>query len=377
VVCEVVSTLGFAPVASLAVRIRRRRKPPAVLRVDLPTSPDPDGPEALRFAAVLTGLLSRLTEVSGLDLVAFTEPRVPPSDAAPAVRLVALAQRLEGAGFSIGLVLHVAGGTVARVTGPGRLASPVALGDVLSSASLGDVSSRDALGDVSSPVGLGDVRSPVAEGSEPHATADPSGAAARTGDPHHGPFLELGRVPAELTTAAIAALGYDPAGPVPPDLDPERVVHAWAEALTAPTLPSELAALRLAWPLRHRALRDIVTMQCAWGRDAALLALQETLEHTDLRPDSVFSTFLGASSTAPEPQILRRSVEVLRRVAECSPGSVAAAPLVMLAWLEWCRGRGTVAWAYLDECLRADPACSLAHQFRRILDQGWLPAWLD
>ncbi|NQX33432.1 DUF4192 family protein [Herbiconiux sp. VKM Ac-2851] len=387
---DIVGTLGFVPRGSLALRIRRRRRPFAVLRLDLPLAtgadggaePDPavesdaESHAVLHVADTLTTLLSRLTGVARIDLVSFAppgggdspsgpprRPRRPEVSAGSGAALVALAARLDAAGFSVGALLEVSDSSVRRLE-PGSWR--------------GDRPRRPRAG---APVPLPESLLPaerVPDAASHHLPGGDRPGCEPSGDPHRGAFVPLHRAPEELTNAALAALGLPADDHGRAEVDPMRALQLWCTALDpAGGLPTELGAIRLAWPLRRRLLRDLVLMQCAWGLDGAVTALAESLDGSDSRAGSVFSTFLGAAADAPHPEILCRSVEVLRRVAECVPPSLAASPLVMLAWLEWCRGRGTVAAAYLDECLTADPACSLAHLFRQILDQGLVPQWLD
>ncbi|MFB2556244.1 DUF4192 family protein [Herbiconiux liangxiaofengii] len=347
-VADVVATLGFRPEGSLGLRIRRRRRPFAVLRVDLPPT---DGESSIAgFSAQLTGLVSRLTGASGVDLIAF-EPVAPPGDL-----LVGLAARLSAAGFAVGLLLQVSDGSVCRVGATGMLAEPRPL-------------------------------APETSAFPAHRPAHPSSPThdlADHGDVHHGPFRPLHPISEERRTAALAVLGLASAGGGREgargelsDHDPLRAIADWAATLDADGLPGDTRALALAWPLRRSELRDLVLLLCAWGTRSAMDAAEESAHPESEELRSVLARFLGSGSEAPSEGRLRRAVEVLRRVAECSPASLAPAPLVMLAWLEWSRGRGTVASAYLDECLRAEPDYTLGRLVRDVIDQGWVPEWLD
>jgi hypothetical protein len=391
VVADIVRTLGFWPRGSLALRIRRRRRPFAVLRVDLPpvshpgaagapdTGSSADADAVLHLAGTLTGLLSRLTGVARVDFVSFAPPpgsTLPSTEpllrrngrrrqkhptASAGTLLATLAAALDAAGFSIGELLEVTGDTVRRLepdSWRGDTTRPLRAGAAVTLPELLAAPARQADGDTLS-------------NGHPTRQAPPP-------DPHRGAFVPLSHIPHELASAALAALGLPAEDQERAEVDPMRALQLWCGALDpAAGLPTEIGAIRLAWPLRRRLLRDLVLMQCAWGLDGAVTALAESLDGSDARAGSVFSSFLGVADNAPRDQTLRRSVEVLRRIAECVPPSLAGSPLVMLAWLEWCRGRGTVAAAYLDECLATDPACSLAHLFRQILDQGLVPQWLD
>jgi hypothetical protein len=404
---DVVTTLGFFPARSLALRIRRRRRPFAVLRVDLPPVPpnvagstDGSRPDegALRVTGILTGLLSKLTGVAGVDLLVFGDPPDGPrspererragilsSGDDPDRLLDLLAVRLDDAGFSIGLLIAVDGGAATRRMPNGRRSAPAALTRQTLSRSvhtpLPSFSRCEAGG---APVARDDPAGVVADGvaadtSRTSVAADESdGRRGVAEDLHHGRFVPLSPIPEERRTAAMAALGLQPGhGPADAPDDPLLALQSWVTALHDSGVPSETRSIALAWPLRRTVVRDLVLMLAAWGVEAAIGALHETVESgpEDGRP--VFTAFLGAGERAPDGAGLRHSVEVLRRVAECAPVSLAPAPLAMLAWLEWSRGRGTVAAAYLDECQRADPAYTLGLLFRQVLDQGWVPDWID
>ncbi len=81
-VSDIHSVLGFRPEQSIALRIRRRRKPFAVLRIDLPDPPGPAGADAARLGAragespqsaarVITGLVSRVSGAVAVEVVVF------------------------------------------------------------------------------------------------------------------------------------------------------------------------------------------------------------------------------------------------------------------------------------------------------------------
>lgn len=53
----------------------------------------------------------------------------------------------------------------------------------------------------------------------------------------------------------------------------------------------------------------------------------------------------------------------------------AAAALTGLGWLEWCRGRGSRAGAYLDAALALQPDYRLAKLFLQLIESGLLCSW--
>ena len=227
------------------------------------------------------------------------------------------------------------------------------------------------------------------------------------GDPHHGRFVPLATLTDDRRAAASAVVRrvdelreiarHSPDGSDAAASDPLVALRAWRAAFrgTRPRL-SEARRVVLACTLRSASVRDCVLVQSAWGFDAARAVLAESLRapasgaHDE--PDGHLARYLGmrrlagatraggagtgGESEAPPPWRVRRAVEVLRSVAEVSPGALAAAPLGILGWLEWGRGRGTAAGAYLDLARAADPGNRLALGLTALVDHGIMPEWL-
>lgn len=371
---EIESLLGYRPADSLVVRIRRRRRSAGVLRVDLPRrpadgpdpldqSPPPDAPpldqsptfdESQHFclvADIVTGHLSRLSGVVAVDLVAFGDGGAEPSAAGVDVPADLQGVRLAKAIDAVRARLAAAGFEV--------LGAYCVVGEQRVAAESADAAAQNAVSPAASPL-----------------------------DAHHGGFVPLNAVPAARRARALAALATlqsrAPAavteGSVPVVHEPDVVDHLvrWRTVLDwQASMPSEVRAIELAWSLRHKLVRDAVLMQCAWGFEAGLLAVQESFEITPAqRSTGVFATFIGECGRAPTAQRLRRAVDVLRHIVECSPEQITAAPLTMLAWLEWARGRGTASAAYLAEALVVDPDYELAGLFKALVRRGFLPEWI-
>ncbi|WP_440710537.1 DUF4192 family protein [Herbiconiux sp. YIM B11900] len=348
---DIDEVLGLRPRRSLVLRVRRRRKPIAVLRLDLPQPPGPRTGESwrlehLRFAHVLTGLLARVRQATAVTVVVYGDW------ADHERRLVeVVAGSLDAAGFPVEAALCVAGDRWASVLGP--------------SAERPDWQEM------------------------PPSRRQPAGTPGRAG-PHRGPFLAIEPIDPQRRQRALATLAASFAGAeeTHPGPDVAEALLDWRSVLNDGTvLPADPRAISLAWALRHKRVRDGVLLQCAWGFDAAILALQEAgspwapgmLDRGGPgggSPSPGYASVLGDGREAPPAARLQRAVEVLRHVVACAPEPIRAPPLAILAWIEWCRGRGSVSAAYLKACLRVDPGYELARLFEPMLASGHVPEWL-
>jgi hypothetical protein len=377
---DVESMLGHRPTSSLVLVIRRRRKPTATLRVDLP-GPGPAGD----FAHAVTGVVARVSAAAGAEVVVYGGQTDDPDDAVSVGRLVEIATAvcacLVAAGYEVPRTLLV---VTNRWADPGtHRGKGAAAGRRPVWHPLDPLTALDPPG-AAGPAGA----------AGPRAAADPAGTAYRRagtarpdagGDPHHGPFAPIPLVPERRRTRALASLAIlDRPGEPARDDEVVEVLLRWNDALgpgLGTGLPSDARCVRLAWSLRDAVVRDCVLMMCAWGLEAGVGALQTTMAGCDdsqlAEPDgSLFDTILGVGARSPAPTALRNAIDLLRRVVSCVPASITAPPLTILAWLEWSRGRGTVAGTYLDQALQVDPDYQLARLFRHLVGRAVMPEWL-
>jgi hypothetical protein len=360
---DIETVLGYRPSDSIALRVRRRRRSFAVLRVDLPRLHDLPAEELLdALAGAGEEMVGRMTAATGFDI----------------------------AGYGEGPVARLAVETVtARLVLAGRVAHETCLVTSSHWAALPAVD-----------------RGPGHELRWIALPSPPPGQWSDGPDPHHGRFVPISPSPPERQAAALAVLAEEE--PHDPERDLLSDLESWSAAFTDDAvLESDPAAIRLAWSLRQKLTRDCVLMLAAWGPDAAYRMLAEHLESPGPPPSwsvsaeppasgpagsvrsspvsssrregavvpTVLATFIGRGAEGPDEARVRRSVDVLRRVVEASPASLAPPPLVLLAWLEWSRGRGSAAAGYLDACAQAEPDYVLARLFRRVVDSGRLPDW--
>jgi hypothetical protein len=357
--------LGFRPVASIALHVERRRRPPATIRIDLPRAAGPRVRTAL--AQALAGMVARLRAPTRVDVVVYCAEGEPRASAERYGNLAeAVRSRLHAAGYRVGEVYGVAGGAWA-VFDRAHPSEWCLLPPVSADSTPGPPpGARSVTGDVH----LG-AYVPIVPASAAEVSRSLAAHALETQEP---------RGTASGGAAAGLGEGGRSAGRPAPDSDPVAVIASWAEALEG-DLASVTGSrpIALAWSLRRKAVRDCVLMLCAWDADAAVHALAESLDPDLVLADprsGVLGTFLGAGLQAPDARRVRRSVELLRHVAASAPASLRAAPLTMLAWFEWARGRGSVASAYLRDALATDPRYELAVLFRTIVERGSVPEWI-
>lgn len=359
---DIEHTLGCRPYDSVAVRVVRKRRPFAVIRLDRP--PGSDTAHAAAVGHTLIGLLGRIDQVQWIELVVYGPRAGRRRVLSPSVRATvdSVAAALEAAEYRLALRAVVVAGEATSLVGPAH--SPWA---------------------------------PVPPPPE-------SPTAASGADVHHGSFVPVVPIDESRRVRALAALaevaprrgsvrGAPPGSSSASVLD---VLLDWRRALDGmPTPCSDALAIELAWSLRGEAVRDVVLLQCAWGLDAGVLAVQQRLVTTEpAAPDGARGAAAVAAAAGPAPARLDsslasywavereprraslvRAVELLRHIAACAPQSLAAPPLAMLAWLEWARGRGTVAADYVAAALAAEPGYRLAVLLRDSLRTGLRPGW--
>jgi hypothetical protein len=434
---DIEALLGFRPSASIALYLRRRRRPPAALRVDLPPAESTDVHEVAR---VVTGLVARVTGAVSAELVLYgrdSDDRMSMPGHAPL--LAAIRSRLVSAGFEVPRASFVVDdhwgdadavlATVAATGGasPG-LAAPSAVPD--------DPGAPETWHRLPSTVAVlgGALKAPP----------------ERPADPHHGPFVPIAPASEQRRARAMAALGVltqslpptreserskdgggdngrgevpdevpgavasgtqvgdgaagggvprvagpgadrgaegdggggeNGRGEVPDEVGVVETLLRWNDTLSSrrgSLRPSDARSVALLWSLQHRVVRDCVLMLCAWGFDAGVIAFHEATEPdaATIGAASVHDTFVGVGDRAPAPAALRSAIDLLRHLVSCAPQSLAAPALTMLAWLEWARGRGLVADAYLEAGLRADPGYQLARLLQVMIRNGFVPEWI-
>ena len=138
--------------------------------------------------------------------------------------------------------------------------------------------------------------------------------------------------------------------------------------------PAEAAVLTLT--LGTPVLRDVALTQ--WSADLAsgrrTLVWQLRWQRGDRSvPDEPIR--LAGEGPRPDPDRLRRALELARMVAAGAPRPYRAGALASAGWLSWALGNSTHAGWYVERALTRDPDHGLAGLLRQMLDAAHLPGW--
>lgn len=84
---------------------------------------------------------------------------------------------------------------------------------------------------------------------------------------------------------------------------------------------------------------------------------------------------LGLSPSLPDWTSFQRLEQVLQKLSLAGAGEAKAAVLTSLAWIEWCRGRGSYADALLNQALEEHQGYRLAELFSELVRRGTICGW--
>lgn len=84
---------------------------------------------------------------------------------------------------------------------------------------------------------------------------------------------------------------------------------------------------------------------------------------------------IGDSDAEPDWRTLDNAYQLLSQLLKVSDAGASPALLTILAWMEWARGRGSRADAFLERCLDIAPDYQLAVLLRQLLSRGYLNSW--
>lgn len=91
--------------------------------------------------------------------------------------------------------------------------------------------------------------------------------------------------------------------------------------------------------------------------------------------DDFGPVLVGQGRSRPDWGRIAKASDLLVHLARGGSGDGRAAALTMLAWLQWCRGRGSAADSYLDLALAASPGYRLAVLLQGLLGMGSVCGW--
>lgn len=176
----------------------------------------------------------------------------------------------------------------------------------------------------------------------------------------------------------------------PADLSRFRTqwLQDWEPILDGAELPSDPAgrAVLLAG-LVDVHLRDTLVAAASFTLDRAvsgaawLHALpQDVADALGAEPREVngvlySSVLMATSRRAPDWDRIARLRAACDLLLPEAAGTPAAAVRCLAAWVEWARGRGSLAGRIMEECLRSDPDYPLGQVLGEVVDRGILSGW--
>jgi len=365
--------VGFHPEQSMVLVAFRGNRSCGALRFNLP-EPEAGVQVLRRIATTLIGTLCKIPGVDAVVPVAYTGESFSEADGIPQERFMGcLVKRAEMSGFLVRDALCVGADAWGSYLDPQCPVSGRSLGDITASRvhESAPLSARGRLGT-------------LASGTEP---------------PRLSPARRE-RVAREYRryTGLHAAPGAPQAllplvGEVLDSVDIAEEALAWDT-----TAVQADAVARLLFVVQGAGNRDQVMLQFAFGREVgeharavnqyywALQAvtgrdlddLVEEQERRGISPEAshIGDLMLGLTDQCPDPERIKRGVELLRFVAAIAPRSARPAPLCMLAWLSWALGRGSVAAIFIEQALAIDPKYGMAVLLHGLLASGLLPDWV-
>ncbi|WJS91322.1 DUF4192 family protein [Microbacterium testaceum] len=144
--------------------------------------------------------------------------------------------------------------------------------------------------------------------------------------------------------------------------------------------PAQLDAAQLAavaFCLDRPSLRDVALMQ--WAADLATgdatLHAQTAYRRGTPFPEDLARPMWGEGAR-PDPDRLRRALELCRFVAAALPRERRPGALSACAWLAWATGRSSHAAVYAETALEIDADHGLSAIVLDIIDAGRLPEWV-
>lgn len=150
----------------------------------------------------------------------------------------------------------------------------------------------------------------------------------------------------------------------------------WGDAEVAQRGPLLLFALQ------GPPVRDLVMLQWAFGldlgdamwSDATCAGIEARKTYTDV--ESQASELMLGRGPLPDLARVTAAVSLLTALVARAPDADRPAPLCMLAWLNWARGRGSAAGAHIDEVRAIAPEYSMGELLDSMFSTGMMPEWV-
>ncbi len=330
--------LGFHPVNSVVLLLIRERRLEATLRVDLPAlHPEP---ELDSWVAQVTNLLGRMPEVKSVIAVVYASGSHGAETSIPYQRMYRqLSTQLPRRGVALQHAWCV--GT-------------------------------DSIWDYDEDSFEQRRPRPEISGNENHLTMVFAGSA-----PMEKPWDGCGIPPwanAQVIHELVRDLG----------LNALEGIECWARLLDLPAEVAEaeihqypLRAAELISSLHWKVVRDVLPFLAGTSHEetVAVLTALSAREAGEEVPE-LAHFLLGRGLRSPDWQRTERLWRLARDLLGIAQGQQRFALMCVLGWIEWAKGRGSLAMTLLEQVLRECPDYNLALLLKEMLNRGLMPHWV-
>lgn len=160
-------------------------------------------------------------------------------------------------------------------------------------------------------------------------------------------------------------------------------LEAWNESLSRPANETTAAlhadplkTAMLVGSLQTKLVRDLLPFLAGEGIESALDTLFGiSIDEREAAVAPLADYLLGRGRYAPDWQRVDRLWEVCRDLLGVAQGEPRQALLCILAWIEWARGRGSMALVLLNQAVLENETYELARLLQKLMEHGVMPAW--
>ncbi|UYQ79187.1 DUF4192 domain-containing protein [Glutamicibacter sp. JL.03c] len=160
-------------------------------------------------------------------------------------------------------------------------------------------------------------------------------------------------------------------------------LEAWNESVSRPAEESTAAlhadprrAAMHVGSLQTKLVRDLLPFLAGEGIESALdTVFGISIDEGDAAIAPLSDFLLGRGWYAPDWQRVDRLWEVCRDLLGVAQGEPRQALLCILAWIEWARGRGSMALVLLNQAILENETYELARLLQKLMEHGVMPAW--
>lgn len=162
-----------------------------------------------------------------------------------------------------------------------------------------------------------------------------------------------------------------------------KAILRWSELLLMPADKAheylhadQQCSIEVLASLRWKVVRDLLPYLAGTDQQqtTAMLHRLEVREEGEVVAD-LSNFLLGRGWRSPDWERTERLWNLARDLLGVAENNQRFALLSILAWIEWARGRGSLAMVLLEQTLRECPDYNLARLLKELLNSGLMPNW--